>query len=37
VRYEDLVNNQKAVLEEIFKFVLETETLDGTLIRARIL
>ena len=36
VRYEDLVNNPKETMEGVFKFILSTDTLEGTYIQKRI-
>lgn len=36
LRYEDLAENPKYVLTELFKFILEIETLEGTNIERRI-
>lgn len=36
LRYEDLVENPKKILEEIFCFVLDVESVEGTYIGKRI-
>ena len=36
VRFEDLTANPKSVLEEIFKFFLDTNNLEGTVVEQRI-
>lgn len=36
VRYEDLVKDPKPVLEDLFKFILEQDSLEGTFIEKRI-
>ena len=36
VRYEDLILKPQIVLEEVFKFLLDVNTLSGSLVEARI-
>ena len=37
VRYEDLVLNPQPVLIELFKFMFEVDSLEGTVVEKRIL
>ena len=36
MRYEDLISNPEIILTECFKFILETLSLDGTVLEKRI-